>query len=62
MLTPLKNITIRGHEITWPKPPVIIGKGAMGKIYKVQYKETDVIIKSSKVKIRTNITMFKIVN
>ena len=55
----LKNVTIKGHEITWPKPPIIIGKGALGKIYKVQYKGTDVIIKSSKVKIRTNKIIFK---
>jgi predicted Ser/Thr protein kinase len=46
----LKNVTIKSHEMTRPKPPIIVGTGSLGKVYKVQYKGTDAIIKSAKVK------------
>ncbi|CAB4415284.1 unnamed protein product [Rhizophagus irregularis] len=48
MSTLLKNVTIKSHEMTRPKPPVIVGTGSLGKIYKVQYKGADAIIKSAK--------------
>ncbi|GBC09539.1 hypothetical protein RclHR1_08960006 [Rhizophagus clarus] len=44
----LKNVTIKSHEMTRPKPPIIVGTGSLGKIYKVQYKGVDAIIKSAK--------------
>jgi len=50
MTITLKKVTIKKHEITWPKSPIIIEKGSLGKIYKVQYNGTDVVIRSSKVK------------
>ncbi|KAG9299475.1 hypothetical protein G9A89_009428 [Geosiphon pyriformis] len=43
----LKNITIKSHEISWPRPPIILGTGRLGKVYKVQYQGRDVAIKSS---------------
>ncbi|CAG8504285.1 11010_t:CDS:2 [Ambispora gerdemannii] len=43
----LKKVTIKSHEISWPRPPIIIGTGRLGKVYKVQYQGRDVAIKSS---------------
>ncbi|CAI2163851.1 4857_t:CDS:2 [Funneliformis geosporum] len=42
------DVTIKKHEITWPKSPTVIEEGSLGKTYKVQYKGTDAVIRSSK--------------
>lgn len=59
MSTYLKNVTIKSHEMTRPKPPVIVGTGSLGKIYKVQYKGADAIIKSAKVKKKKKVMKIK---
>ncbi|RIA85220.1 kinase-like domain-containing protein [Glomus cerebriforme] len=60
MPTPLKNVTIKSHEMTRPNPPIIIGTGSLGKIYKVQYKGNDSIIKSTKDDLDTILEEFHI--